>query len=58
VLLGNLFVGPALRPVEFQHQVAARAAQLINPVLITVQGKEPAIDIEANGGGRIQHDVG
>jgi hypothetical protein len=58
VLFTNLLVRPALRPIEFQHQAAARAAQLVDAIFVAVQGKKPAIHIEANRGGRIEHNVG
>src|SRR3569833_2927834 len=47
MLFGDLVIRPALRTIEFQHEVAARTAQLIHPVLVAVEREEAAIDIEA-----------
>ena len=48
VLFGDLAIRPALRTIEFQHEVATRTAQLIHPVLVAVEREQASIDIEAD----------
>ncbi len=49
MLLQNLLVGPAVRPIELGNDVAAvRQADLIDPVLVTVQRQETPADLEAD----------
>ena len=59
VLLEDLRVAPAARPVELQHQHAVRGrAQLIDAVLVGVEGEEPPVAVDAEPLGGRQHLVG
>ena len=57
MLFGNLLIRPALRTIEFEDEVAAGTAELVNPVLVTVERKEAAVDVEAHRCGRIHHHI-
>ena len=59
VLLEDLRVAPAARPVELQHQHAVRGrAQLIDAVLVGVEGEQPTVAVDAEPLGGRQHLVG
>ncbi len=58
VLFLDLGIRPALRPIELQHQVAGRAAELVDPVLVAVERKQAAVGLQPDRGSGIQHHIG
>ncbi len=56
VLLVDLGVAPAGRPIELQHQHPVGAAELVHAVFVAVEGKQPPIDVQADGSCGVEHD--
>ena len=59
VFLENLLVRPAPRPVEFcDERRSLRSANPVYTVLVTVEGEEPAVDVDTARAHRIEHEIG
>src|SRR5579872_513998 len=58
VLLEDLCVAPARRPVELEHQDAALAVQLVDAVLVAIEREQPSVGVESDRRGRVQHHLG
>src|SRR6185437_11646992 len=57
VLLGDLLVAPAARPVELEDEQAGRRLELVHPILVAVEREQPPDPLEAHGLGRIEHGL-
>jgi len=57
MLLQDLRIVPARRPVELEHEHALAAAELIHPVFVAVQGEEATVRVETHGACGIEHPV-
>src|ERR1700732_4273293 len=58
MLLGDLRIAPALRPVELQHQLTVTGAELVDAVLVAVEGEQTPLGGEAKGGVGIEPPLG
>src|SRR5579864_602502 len=58
VLLEDLCVAPARRPVELEHQDAALSVQLVDAVFVAIEREQPSVGVESDRRCRVQHHIG
>src|SRR5256884_3496 len=58
MLLDDLRIRPAARPIELEHQLPLAGAELVDAVLVAVEGEQPPVRREPERGGGIEHHLG
>ena len=57
MLLDDLGVTPARRPVKFENQRSFSPAELIDPILITIERKQNPVALESHRSRSIEHQI-